>query len=291
MTATIFPKAVPTGGVITLNFQGDDGNTTVEGNCVLSRAVSGVSGVGAFTPIYSGGPLMFYVDAGDMLPTPLLNGTPYVYKLVDDNGTVQTAAITPGNTVAVIPDGMTSLVIRMIQAMLNGMPALPGISVPTVQHAMPLGNFPPLPFIVVNQDLIQQEHVPIGQQVENPDENNTWTIGGSATRIWRVSIFSRNAVERDYFRDAIIGWFKIALAYVFAPLGRDFSHRFQAVSETVTSDFEGLTPGFQSADIMLEVTGVYDAALVTGYGSIQGITSTVTYPDEVSDQTHVPTGS
>lgn len=264
--------AIPTGGAVLLSLPGylipPSGITFMS----LSRAVSGASGIGSFATFYSGSPQPFYVDAGDGMPAPLSPGSAYLWNVADDTGTIQLGPITPSGAIVSKPDYLTNLLIRLIQGALNSATFPPGIKLPQVTTRMPQQGYQALPFVVVNLDLIQQTETQIGEDVPNPvPPNNDWVIWSNAKRIWCVSVFSADPQERDWLRDSILGFFRVMKAAVFAPIGYNVSHSFQAVSGTDAKEWEGHTPGFYYADLMLELDGVFNTVVSTDYGLIEQI--------------------
>jgi hypothetical protein len=264
--------AVPTGGAALISMPGyflpASGITFMS----LSRAVSGASGIGPFATFYSGAPLPVYVDAGDGTPAPLFPGSTYLWNVTDDTGTVQLGPVTPSSTVVSKPDYLTNVLIRLIQGALNSATFPSGVKLPQVTTRMPQQGYQALPFVVVNLDLIQQTETQIGEDVPNPiPPDNSWVIWSNAKRIWCVSVFSADPQERDWLRDSILSFFRVLKATVFAPIGYNVSHSFQAVSGTDAKEWEGHTPGFYYADLMLELDGVFITEVSTNYGLIEQI--------------------
>ena len=271
MTA-INAYVIPTGGAIGVQLTG-------AGDWTLSRAVSGVTGLSGFTQIGSGtfpvSGSIFFLDAGEGLPAPLAASGVYLYQFTDENGTVQSAEITPVASVDIQQDGMTAALIRLIQGFIASL-VTGGKPRPQVLHAMPLTGWPPLPLIVVYPELAQQAEVPIGKDVANPDDNNIWVNSEFADRVYRVSVIASNAVDREFYRDAVIAFFKVGLSYFLSQIGQDVRQRWQAASYQVTGDNQNLSPGFYGCDITLEITGIYNISVTTTYGVISTITGTAT---------------
>lgn len=275
LTATV----VPTGGAVLLQMPGYFTTAAIAaaGTVILSRAVSGASGLGAFTQLYAGRPIGAWVDAGDLLPSPLLAGNGYVYQLVDQTGAVQVGPAFPASAlVQPATDSLTELFIRLIQGGIGNLALPAGINPVQVTTQMPLGGWQALPFIVVNMDLVQQQDTMIGEDVLNPDANNNWTIPVYAKRMWRITVLSRNAKERDFYRDSLIAIWRVLKATVFAQIGLDMRHDFQAASGTDVNEWEGKAPGFYYADVMCTIEGAYDNIILTNYLVIKEIAVGVT---------------
>lgn len=296
---TILGQVIPTGGAVMLTL-----TTAISGSISLQRAVSGSSGLGPWTTLYSGAPyanvlqpdgLPFetpYIDTGDQLPSPLIPSSLYVYSLTDANGSVQTPPIQPAVQLNLQPEPLTPILMRLLQAGINSLtpPAfnIGGGKIPQVLYDMPLAGFPPMPFITVNLDLLQQEEIPIGQNVSNPNNQDVWTLTGFAKFIYRISVLSNNSQERDFYRDAVIGIFNVILGSVLAPLGKNIRHRYQAACGQVVKDSTLQIPGFYYADVMLEFEGTWNITVTSTYGLIETIYFTGTTPDGEQIKTEVP---
>jgi hypothetical protein len=269
---------VPTGGAVRLDMPSYLQPPSGTGTVTISRAVSGSSGLSVFTQLYSGLPLVTWLDVGDLLPGPLLSGASYVWQVADSLGVTQTSPVVPASMLQTRPDALTQLMLRLLQAGVDGLngsrPA--GVNGILVSTAMPQGGLRSLPLLILNLDLIQQEQTQIGQDIDNPDGSNVWTIWVNATRVWRVSVFGRNPAERDFYRDSVIAMWQVWHSSVFNPIGLNVSHRFQAASGTDVSESEGLSPGFYYADIMLELDGVFDVAVLDSFGLIQTFDTGIT---------------
>lgn len=281
---------IPSGGAVGLQFA-----TSTSGMISLSRAVSG----GSFTSLYSGAPLMthgqgqFYLDVGDQLPGPLDPSLFYVYQLSDITGTVQTPGIQAVNSVNIEQDSLTTIFMRIIQGGVNTQTLPPGISVAQIIQAMPINSLPPLPSIVVTPELVQQHYVPIGADVPQFIDNkgaqaNVWTLSEQADRTYRVSVLSGSATEREFYRDAVIAWFRIMLSQVLQPMGYDITHRYQAAMYQVSDQNSGQTPGFYGCDISCEFTGSRNVAVVTNYGPIAAIMVSAAVSDQTIQTASLP---
>lgn len=295
--APLFNKVqvVPTGGAVALRF-----TTAASGNITLSRAVSGAGGIGVFEPIYQGQPLaasginQFFLDYGDGLPAPLVSGTAYVYQLADQNGITQTAGVLTPSSFNLESDGITQIMQRLLQAAVTNNIPPTGVKPARVAQAMPLNGMPPMPFVVLTPELLQQHEQQIGEDVELPDNNNIWTMSEFASRLFRISAIAQTAVERDYYRNLIVAVFKMACAYVFSQIGDNVTHTWQAASYQVSDANQGLGPGFYGVDVLVEITGTFNLAIMTSYGLIETIVATasgaisgVTPPVQI--QVQVPT--
>jgi hypothetical protein len=63
--------------------------------------------------------------------------------------------------------------------------------------------------------------------------------------------------------------FRVLIATAFTPIGYNVSHSFQANSYTDVNEWEGKVPGFYGADLMMELNGIFNTAVLTNYGVIQ----------------------
>jgi hypothetical protein len=142
-----------------------------------------------------------------------------------------------------------------------------------VFHDMPLGNLPPLPAITVTMELLQQNAIGIGQNVENPIlvENGIWTMPALARRIWRISVVAKDVETREYYRDAVVALYESLLPTVFSNLGQNVSHKFQAHSSQWVEELKDVYPGLFIAEIMVELTGLFDVSINTSYQTVKGV--------------------
>lgn len=280
----VFP--IPTGGAIGLLF-----TTATSGAIALSRAVSGSGGLGAFSTLYSGAPLsdtgeqVFFLDAGDATPAPLLNGNFYVYQLTDGNGTQQSQAVQTPYSIDVEQVQYTQVIIGLLQGAINtaiaasGLPA--GIKWAAVMAAMPLAGNPPLPSIFVNPEIIAQQYVPVGQDDEKvgdliqPGRKNNWTHTEVDRHMFRITVMSLSPEERDYYRDFTIAVLRVSVAYALSQWGADLEHSFEAVSYQEVDQTNLMIPGFYAADVLYSFQAMSNVKIVTNYNLINTITTTV----------------
>lgn len=285
---------IPTGGAVQLTL-----TTAPSGSISLQRAVSGIGGLGPFTTLYSGAPFSPYsqlstpyIDVGDQLPAPLNPSTLYVYQLTDVNGSVQTPPIQPAVELNIQQEPITQILIRLLQAGINSLAPQPFNTqpgkVPQVLYDMPLVGFPAMPFVTVNLELGQQREIPIGQNVPKTDSEGNWVITGFARWIYRVTILGNSSVERDFYRDAVLGIFQAILTNVFAVIGKDIRHSWQFSNGQVAAQKDQQIPGFYYSEIMLEFEGVFNTLITITYGVISTITFTGTTPDGTEIQVQVP---
>lgn len=274
MPPEITAYGIPTGGVITLAISG-----AVSGVATLERAVSGQS----FATIYSGSPVSFYIDIGDGLPSPLSSGSAYVYRYTDNTGSGLSAYITPASVLVQQQEPLTQILIRLLQGAFGDLTPPPGIRPVQVLQQMPLGGNIPMPFLVVNLDVIQQSAVPIGQSVAplsalvtGGGTGSGYTLTGFAKRTFRISVLSDNGVERDFYRDNLIGVLEAIYAPILQPLGLDVSHKWMASSGQIAQDRQGKSPGFYFADVLLDFEGTLNVVVMPIYGTIAQITTSVT---------------
>ena len=273
-------SVVPTGGAVLLTMPtySTPAAIAAAGTTTLFRQAGG--GSNPWVLLYSGPPLAVWVDPGDGLPSSLQPAVSYSYQLTDANGTAVAGPLLPVATVSPAEDTLTQLVIRLLQAGVNNLVLPVGVGTVQVTTQMPLGGWQALPFIVVNLDLLQQQDTNIGEDFQNPNSNNKWTIPTFARYIWRISILSRSASERDYYRNSIIMLLRVLKASVFAYIGSNMRHDIQAASGVDVNEWEGKAPGFYYADVMFTVEGALDAIVTTNYGLIESfaVSTTVCAP-------------
>lgn len=285
-------QAVPTGGAVLLRMpeylQPPSGVTQM----TLAVAVSGSGGMGSFTTFYSGVTSPVYLDTGEAYPAPLVPTVQYVYQVADSRGTTQTDPVTPACSMTTQPDQLSQVMLRLMQGFVNAVPLQgSGWIRPQLSIQFPRNGLQAMPFIVLNLDLIQQTEVQIGEDVENPDLDNDWTLFANAKRMWRTTVMSASAEERDWWRDSLLAAFRAMIPTAFQPMGYNVSHSFQAASYTDAREWEGHGPGFYGADVMTELDGVFPVAVLTGYGIIREIDSTATFPGGASTSMMVPPAS
>lgn len=274
---------VPTGGAIGVQF---DTNRT--GTIVLSRATSGVSGISSWMPLYSGAPLtetgtqQFYIDVGDLLPGPLVSGTTYLYRVIDTSGTVMSSGYQAGPRLVLESDPLQLIITRLMQAGINNLTVPASGQKCQVLQAMPIVGFPSMPFVVINNDITQQGMQFLSEDVETPTTDNVWFMNEFVKRTWRVSVMSKSALERDYYRDALISFYKMSLAYVFSMIGQNITHDWQSSSYQVSDETGAQVPGFYGADLLLRMEGNFNLKVITSYGLITHITADVSATTSVS---------
>jgi len=277
MPPVMTASAVPTGGAVLLQVTSlnTPADIAAAGTVSLTRQVNG-SGIAA-VQLYAGAPFKAWVDAGDRLPSPLLAGSGYVYTLTDATGSTSVGPVYPAASMLSGEDSLTQLLIRLLQGGINNLPSVPaGVNPVQVLIQMPVGGWQALPFIIVNQDLNQQQDTVIGEDFPNADSNNTWTLPVFAKRVWRITVLSRSAMERDFYRDSLIAILRVLKATVFAQIGLNMRHDFQAASGVDVNEWEGKSPGFYYADVMFTVEGALEAIVLTNYQTIQSIAVTAT---------------
>ena len=274
MPSSVLTTVIPCGGAIRIDVP-DYALASASGisSMMLERSVSGIS---TWTTLYSGSPVPVYVDAGDSLPSPLIGSNTYLYRITDSRSQIVTSGVTPISSITSTPDGFTELLIRLLQGALNNITLPTGIGAVQVTSQMPQGGLQVLSLIVVNLELIQQLFTSIGRNVTNPDSNNTWTIPNLVERTWRISVMSKNAMERDFYRDTLLVILQILVSTVFNKIGQDVTNRFQAASGTDAKEYEGKAPGMYYADILFEISGSFDATITTSYGNVGTLTTAIT---------------
>jgi hypothetical protein len=263
---------IPVGGAVRLHMPGYLQPPADVTSITIARAVSG----GTFTTFYSGPPVENYIDCGDSTPLPLSSAMSYLWQVTDVTGTTQVGPAVPASSVISTPDALTQLLIRLLQGGINNLTLPLGFILPQITIKFPQNGLQALPFIVVNLDLIQQTEVQIGEDVVNPNPGQDWTLWVNAKRVWRVSVLSADAEERDFYRDSLLMLFRVLKATVFTPIGYNVSHSFQANSYTDVNEWEGKTPGFYGADLMMELNGIFNTAVLTNFGIIQEFAVTAT---------------
>lgn len=253
--ASIIAKPIPTGGASSLTIK------DVSGAMILARAVSGASGVGTFTPIYSGVATPAYIDVGDGMNAPLDPSTIYVYSITDLHGSSISNGVRPTSTLNPEIEPLTEMLIRLLQGAFNSSTPPSGMPALQVLQAMPLGGLPPMPFLTVNLDLIQQEEIPIGQGFPKTAEDGSQVITEQALYTWRISVLASSSGVRDYYRSVVTAVLKSIIFSVLMPIGLNVEDRYQITSGQVADANAGMDPGFYYAEALLTIKGTLNISI------------------------------
>jgi len=258
----------------------------------LSRSADGGS---TFVTLYSGEPLPFWLDTNDGPSTssqPLNPTIGYIWRAQDSGGTTQAGPAMLGCSIITVPDGLTQILIRLIQAGFDNMPRPSGVTTNRLEVSTraPAAGWPVMPYAVLNLDLFQQADTATGQDIPDPNQENVWTLPGWARRVWTLSILSANADERDFFRDAALIMFRTLKGTLFNQVAQNIHHTFQAASGATVDDKRGQGPILYWADVQLTLEGEFVVSVLTSYGRIEEIDTfaTVSANGQVVDETTVP---
>ncbi len=264
---TIDAFIVSTGGAIRLDLNSTDTNYVLTRSNVSTNTTS---------VLYSGvNDSCLYLDIGDGYTTNVnyLPSGVYNYTITDSYGSTTTPNIIPTVYLTVFPEELDKIFIKLMKAALDALIIPNGFSKAQVYHAMPLGGYPPLPAVVIQQELLKQSEIPIGQQVyKDEDDMNMLSI---ATRRYSAAILSRNSEERDFYRVAIIGCFEAICLDVFSYLGNNIRHSFAVDSSMESTDEPNASPGFYYADCLLSFDGNFFVGINKQYPVIQSTAVTV----------------
>jgi len=269
-------SSLPIGGAALLQLYGAESGAYAPPSGVVTLTLSRTGSDGSSVTLYAGAPVPLWVDPGDgpsFSSQPLSPAVGYTWTATDSGGATQAGPITLTGSIVTVPDGLTQLLIRLLQAAADNAQRPSGTVVNPVRVTtkMPSGGWPATPFAVVNLSLFQQEDTAIGQDVLVPVADNTWTLPGWAKRVWTISVFSQNADERDFYRDTFLIAFRALKATLFSQIGQNIRHRYQATSGTTGDEWLGQAPGFYWSDVMFELEGVFDVTILTGFGLIETI--------------------
>jgi hypothetical protein len=201
---------------------------------------------------------------GDGLNQPLDPSLTYTYAFTTVSGTV-TEAVQPACTIEIAYDDYLRLLVRVLQAGITSLVPPSGTVFPrkpVVFVSMPLTGTPPIPCIGINEDLLQQDIVPIGHGIDTDTTNNFYDISEIVNRRYRVTIITSSPDERTFYQMAVIAIFKSILIPLLESMGQDVTSRYQATSSQVV-DTE---PGFYFCEISLEFSGVMPLKINTNYG-------------------------
>lgn len=261
----------PPGGTVTFQVSGFAPMTE---QMSISRAVSGE----AYSILYSGVPQVVFVDAGEGLPVGLSTGSSYFWQFNDPVGSVTVGPIQPAPYLRFNEYWLTSTLVKIIRNGIDNLPLPPGTQRAEVFHDMPLQGFEGLPAITVSQVLFQQEAIGIGQNAPNPiqHQNELWSIPAIVENTWMMTVFAKDVQTREYYRDALIGVYESSLDSVFARIGQNIRHSFQAHNYQWIDDLKGISPGFYCCDIMIKQSGMFDVGVQLAYPPITAILSVAT---------------
>src|ERR1700733_6966638 len=124
---TVITYAIPSGGDVLLSLPDYEQPIPDVTTITVAR---GIAGGDTWTTLYSGSPLLKFLDVGDGLPGPLDQATSYAWQVTDARGTTTTAGVTPSSSISTQPDEMTQMLIKLLQGGLNGLVLPPGYGVP-----------------------------------------------------------------------------------------------------------------------------------------------------------------
>lgn len=270
VNSSISGELIPTGGGITLAIVSSGATITLG----RSSTGSGVAG-NPYTTIYSGPPTPVYIDVGDGLPTPLVSGTTYAYSLTDDTGTTYSTGFTPVPFLNIESPDIEQVVFRLFQAGIsNIMPGTIASRVPPsqVMQAMPLQGTPALPLIVTNFSHYRQEEVPIGQAVEDPNNDGSWCIYNFVEITIFTSVLASNIGDRNFYARVVPAVMLAVIKSALAPIGYDISHKFMVANGQVADDPKGLGAGFYYSDCTVMIKGTMTITVTPpGLGTIDRI--------------------
>ena len=262
-------QVAPTGGIAILKLKsaGDASSWSLVRSVVsgtgTTQTVTLISGPSDSVPVF--------VDIGDGTKAPLDPTLSYQYTFTTSKGTATAGPIVPAAAIELEQDQLTEIMMRALTSGIRSLVLPAGFNNrPTVFHAMPMGSQPTLPMISLNDTLLQQGDIPIGQNNPNNRLTNTLIIGGQALRHYTIAVCTTTAKERGWYRDAVLAIFHSIFGTILAAIGENATHRFQVHSSQVTGD--GMQPGFYYAEIMLELTGSFAVGVSTTYGVINEIT-------------------
>lgn len=265
-------QIAPTGGIILLKLH----SLAPPGGWTLTRSVLVGSTLTESTVLVSDpvAPQPVFLDIGDRLKTPLDPTKQYVYAFTTAAGTATTPPIQPAASIKLEPDHITEVLLRALQSGVRSL-VLPAAfnHRPTVFFAMPMGIQPTLPMISLNDTLLQQGDIPIGQNNRYNFQNNRYDIYGQAMRHYTIAVMTTTADERQFYRDAVLGIFNAILGPILGAIGENTTHRFQVHNSQVTS--ADTQPGFYFSEILLEFSGSFTVGVSTSFGLIENIVGTI----------------
>lgn len=265
-------STVPTGGIVALQITPSSGVDQVSGTTVIQRYTGSL--LSSAVTIYSGTTTAVFLDDGELLPDYLDFGTTYYYKVTDTGGTATTSGIVPKPAVIIFNSYIDKILFRAFSAGVNSLATIAsgqGFGQIRVLEAMPLtASNESLPFIVMNLDLEQQEHIQIGEAVVNSGFTNNFAMPSLHYRRYSISILTKSSIERDFYKNACIGIY-YSIIPTLSLIGSDVSIDFSVAQSQVSEAGQGMAPGFFEATLMIDLTGIFNTIVVTDYGLIEHI--------------------
>jgi hypothetical protein len=264
MTNSIICTVIPCGGIVSVDLVSDD-----TGTWTLTRAPT--ANLANIYTLYSGPPLVlpdtapYYLDIGDGNNGPLNQEISYTYTFTTWSGSVSQAVV-PVSTIDLEYDDYLQLLTNMLTAGVQAMTPPQWLNTtgrPAVFISMPLVAQPPIPCITINEDLMQQEEVPIGHGMNTDMMRNEYQIQEIVNRRYRVTVITSSTDEREFWKLTVISLFKSILVPVLIKMGQDVSSSFQASSSQINPP--EANPGFYFCDIMLEFSGILPIRITTSY--------------------------
>lgn len=258
---------VPCGGMVILDMVSSD-----TGTWILTRAPA-TTPSNVYT-LYNGPALglpltsPMWLDLGDGLNAPLDQSISYIYTFTTSSGSVS-QTVSPAAELQIEFDDYLRLVANMLQAGVQAVNLAGGPMAawqkPSVIISMPLVGTPTLPAISVNEDLLQQEEVPIGHGMNTDAQANLYQIQEIVNRRYGVTVMASSTDERDFWKLVVISVFKSILVQVLIKMGQDISSSFQAANSQVMEP----PPGFYFSQIMLEFSGILPLRIITSYPIVE----------------------
>lgn len=266
-TAVSYTPA-PIGSTVTFKISGYASGEAAQ--MTIGRAVSGSS---SYNIIYSGTPLVTYVDPGEGLPIGLSTGTNYFWQFIDSNGAVTVGPVQPSSYLGFEPYWLTALIVKLYQNGINNLTLPNNTQRASVYHDMPLNGFEGLPAVTITHDVMRQESIGIGQDTINPImvQNGIWTVPCLVTNIWKFSVFAKDVQTREFYKSAVIAIFESCLQSIFLPLGQNTSHEFIANDYQWIDELKGVSPGLYCSDISVKMDGLFNVGIQTAYPEVKSI--------------------
>jgi hypothetical protein len=278
---TISAKPLIVGGGFVINYVS---TSTVAGTVELQRSADGGT---TWTTLYQTvSPLKdgfgLFVDLGELQPGPsgqfldthLDFSTSYIYQITDNTGSAQTSAQTPYQQITLTWDQMTYYITRMLQAGIDALVLPIGIRRAEVMQVLPTGQImESLPFVFVNQELLQMQEIPIGlTQAFNP-LSSTHTMPMLTLRRFSLLVEALDSNTLNYYHDACIAVLISSLTDLFNSLNLQQNISVQFQSTQGASASEDRSPNRYWAQIQFDFKGPLDiTATYQNIGTIQQIT-------------------
>ena len=278
---TISAKPLVVGGGFVISYT----SSATTGNMALQRSSDGGATWTTLyqTPLPISDGLGLFVDLGEqqvdpasgmLLDTHLDFSTAYLYQITDPTGSSQSISQIPSQQITLTWDQMTYYITRMLQAGIDSLVLPLGIPRAEVMQILPTGQImEALPFVFVNQELLQMQEIPIGMTRAFNPLSSGHTMPMMTLRRFSLYVETLDANTLNYYHDACIAVLISSLTDLFNSLNlqQNISVQFQSTQGATAS--EDRSPNRYWAQIQFDFKGPLDISVTyQNVGTIKQIT-------------------